>query len=54
MGCKVRTLRRLVNSGELPPPIRIRSLYRYQPEVIDEWIAAQASKKTASKGGRRR
>ncbi|WP_414707219.1 helix-turn-helix domain-containing protein [Rhodopirellula sp. UBA1907] len=52
LNCSQRHLQRLIDSGKIPPPLQVGGLYRYQPEVIEEWIAAQASKATNIKGGR--
>ena len=39
LNIKWRTWRRLVDAGKAPFGIRLRSLRRWQPDEIEEWIA---------------
>ena len=50
--CSSRHVYRLADSGRMPQPIRIGSLVRWQPSVIESWIA-QGCPSTRSKGGKR-
>jgi len=37
--CSLRTVYRLIDSGRMPPPVRLGGLIRWSPAVIDEWLA---------------
>ena len=39
LGCSPRTVYRLVDAGRVPPPYRLGSLSRWNPAVIETWIA---------------
>ena len=39
LGCSPRHIRRLVNSGDMPAPIKLGKLSRWDSESIDAWIA---------------
>jgi len=40
LGCSTRTVYRLIATGNLPKPLRIGALIRWQREVFEAWIAA--------------
>ena len=40
LDCCTRTVKRLIDSGEIPAPVRLRkSLTRWPRQVIETWIA---------------
>ncbi|MFO7858943.1 MAG: helix-turn-helix domain-containing protein [Ectothiorhodospiraceae bacterium] len=39
LGCSKRTVRRLVAKGQIPRPLRIGRLIRWQQDVIVTWMA---------------
>ncbi|MCY2928205.1 MAG: helix-turn-helix domain-containing protein [Planctomycetota bacterium] len=39
LNCSPRTVYRLVDAGRVPPPHRLGSLLRWNPVVIQTWIA---------------
>jgi excisionase family DNA binding protein len=39
LGCSPRTVYRLVDAGRIPAPHRLGSLSRWNPAVIETWIA---------------
>jgi excisionase family DNA binding protein len=38
--CSDRTVRRMVDAGMMPRPVRVCALLRWRPEIVEEWIAA--------------
>jgi excisionase family DNA binding protein len=51
LGCSSRHIRRLVDSGRIPRPIKLGALLRWIRADIDQWIAAGCP--TCRKGGDR-
>lgn len=51
LGCSSRHIRRLVDSGRIPRPIKLGALLRWIMADIDQWIAAGCP--TCHKGGDR-
>ena len=49
--CSTRHVRRLVNDGQMPPPIQLGSLRRWRRATIAEWIASNCPSKQADGGG---
>jgi len=39
LDCSPRHVRRLVDSGKMPAPIKLGAISRWPAQVIDEWIA---------------
>lgn len=39
LDCSPRHVRRLVDSGKMPAPIKLGAISRWPANVIDEWIA---------------
>lgn len=39
LNCSCRHVRRLVDSGKMPAPIKLGRISRWPAQVIDEWIA---------------
>ncbi len=39
LNCSCRHVRRLVDSGKMPAPIKLGAISRWPAHVIDEWIA---------------
>jgi excisionase family DNA binding protein len=37
MKCSTKHIRRLVDAGKCPPPLRLGSLLRWRRDVVDEW-----------------
>jgi predicted DNA-binding transcriptional regulator AlpA len=53
IGCCGRSVRRWVDSGRMPKPIRLGSLMRWQRAVIEKWIADGCPNvRHSGKGGR--
>ena len=55
LGVSKRHVYRLADAGDMPPPVRLRSLVRWPIATIEEWIAAGCpSNRTGSRqtGGR--
>ena len=40
LGCSTRTVYRLIATGNLPKPLRIGKLIRWEREGFEAWIAA--------------
>jgi excisionase family DNA binding protein len=40
LGCSRRTVRRLADTGRIPPPLRLGGLSRWTRATVEEWIAA--------------
>lgn len=40
LNCSSRHVYRLVDSGKMPPPLRLNSLVRFNRQTLVEWIAA--------------
>ena len=38
--CSTRHVRRLIDMGKLPAPVRVGSLLRWSPSTIDQWVQA--------------
>ena len=39
LGCSDRHITRLVASGKFPAPIKLGHLSRWDPKVVDQWLA---------------
>ena len=37
--CSVRHVYRLVDTGRMPPPIRLGTLVRWSQNIIEDWVA---------------
>lgn len=54
LGCSVRHVRRLADSGRMPRPIKLGSLTRWPRSVIERWIEDGCPNvRNASKAGKR-
>lgn len=40
MKCSTKHVRRLVDAGKCPPPLRLGTLLRWRRDVVDEWTRA--------------
>jgi len=40
LGCSQRHVRRLADRGEMPPPVRLGALVRWDRAGIEQWIKA--------------
>lgn len=40
LGCSPRHVRRMIDAGRCPKPVRLGSLIRFPRQVIDDWIGA--------------
>ncbi|MFN7891058.1 MAG: helix-turn-helix transcriptional regulator [Pirellula sp.] len=53
LGCSTRHVYRLADSGRMPRPIKLGSLFRWPRAVIEQWIADGCPNvRNAIKGGR--
>lgn len=39
LACSPRTVYRLADRGQMPPPVRLGALVRWPRDVIDAWVA---------------
>jgi excisionase family DNA binding protein len=52
LDCSTRHVRRLVDMGKCPPPVRLGSLVRWQQSAIEEWISQGCPRfRTVRSGG---
>jgi len=47
LGCSVRHVYRLADSGDMPRPVRLGALVRWSRQTIEEWIEAGCPRRTA-------
>lgn len=40
LGCSVRHVRRLADSGRMPAPVRLGALIRWRRADVEQWIAS--------------
>lgn len=38
LNISLRTLYRFIQTGEIPPPVKLGSLSRWRSDVLDDWI----------------
>ena len=43
LGCSERTVQRLVDAGEVPPPVQVGRLVRWRRTDVDEWVENRRS-----------
>jgi excisionase family DNA binding protein len=43
LGCSVRHVRRLIDSGQMPKPIKLGSLLRWRKADIERWVEGGCS-----------
>jgi predicted DNA-binding transcriptional regulator AlpA len=53
LGCSSRHIRRLVDAGKCPPPVRLGALLRWPKPVADAWIADGCPSCRRRQGGAR-
>lgn len=53
LGCSPRHVRRLVDAGKAPQPIRLGGCVRWQRTTVDAWIADGCPNLRMRKGGSR-
>ncbi|HED53176.1 MAG TPA: DNA-binding protein [Phycisphaerales bacterium] len=51
LSCSTRTVYRLSDSGQMPRPIRLGALVRWDGAVIDRWIAEGCPRVAKAPGG---
>jgi excisionase family DNA binding protein len=51
LNCSERHLRRLVDAGRAPKPVRLGSLCRFNVEIFERWIAAGCPRVRTPNGG---
>ena len=39
LGCSPRTVRRLTDTGRMPPPVRLGALVRWPRGIVETWIS---------------
>lgn len=54
MGCSIRTVWSLADTGRMPAPVRVRRIVRWRSDEVQEWIAAGCPDcREAANGGAR-
>lgn len=51
LGVSQRTIRLWETEGKIPPALRIGRTCRWEPEVVERWLAAGCPSRAAAEGG---